>query len=113
MSDDEAQPVGDVAPAAAAGLGPGRGVLGAGGGVARDAAPRAPLGGPRIVTGVGLERVENVPADERRRNSEGARRGRRRSDEGTRGMMVGFEGQQLDRSAGVAWHVGRRCGVMA
>ena len=64
--------------------------------------------GPRIVTGFGEERVEDVLADEARRVAEGVRRGERRRDEGVRGRMRDMGDQDLDRSAGGAWHLGRR-----
>ena len=63
---------------------------------------------PRIVTGFGAERVEDVAADEARRWQEGAQRGSRRRDAGERGRAVDFHGNELDRSAGGAWHAGRR-----
>ena len=65
-------------------------------------------GGGRIVSGFGFGRVEDVAADERRRIAEGAQRGRQRSDAGVRGRMTTFSGEDLDRSAGSAWHAGRR-----
>lgn len=65
-------------------------------------------GGGRIVTGFGSERVDDVVADERRRIAEGAQRGRQRSDAGVRGRMTTYGGEDLDRSAGSAWHAGRR-----
>ena len=52
------------------------------GGAFRSALPEAPERRPRIVTGFGAERVEDVAADEARRIADGARRG--------------------------AWHAGRR-----
>ncbi len=64
--------------------------------------------GPRIVTGFGEERVEDVLADEARRVAEGVRRGQWRRDEGVRGRMRDMGDQDLDRSAGGAWHLGRR-----
>ena len=102
------QPAGEAAPAPASdSMHPGIAVE-QGTGAASVPLPRAARGGPRIVTGFGEERVDDVVADERRRIDEGARRGRRRNQEGTRGRMVGFDGQELDRSAGSAWHAGRR-----
>jgi hypothetical protein len=61
----------------------------------------------RIVSGFGAERVEDVAADEARRIAEGAMRGELRREEGTRGRMRDFDNQDLDRSAGGAWHLGR------
>lgn len=65
-------------------------------------------GGGRIVTGFGAERVEDVAADERRRIAENARRGDERRETGTRGRVTDCTGADLDRSAGGAWHAGRR-----
>ena len=64
--------------------------------------------GRRIVTGFGSERVEDLVADERRREAEGARRGVARREEGTRGRMTSFGGEDLDRAAGGPWQAGRR-----
>ncbi len=64
--------------------------------------------GRRIVTGFGSERVEDLVADERRREAEGARRGVARREEGTRGRMTTFGGEDLDRAAGGPWQAGRR-----
>ncbi len=64
--------------------------------------------GRRIVTGFGSERVEDLVADERRREAEGARRGVARREEGTRGHMTSFGGEDLDRAAGGPWQAGRR-----
>ena len=62
----------------------------------------------RIVTGFGRERVEDVAQHARRMDSEGVRRGVRRRDEGTRGRMTGFGGEDLDRAVGRAWQLGSR-----
>ena len=62
----------------------------------------------RIVSGFAEERVEDVAADETRRIAEGARRGDARRDEGTRGRMTSFSGEDLDCGAGGAWRAGRR-----
>ena len=64
--------------------------------------------GPRIVTGFGPERVDDVAAEERRRVAEGVRRGVARRDEGTRGRMTNFGGEDLDRGAGGPWQARRR-----
>ena len=71
-------------------------------------APVAASGGARIVTGFGNDRVEDVAADERRRVADGAQRGSQRREDGTRGRMATFGGVDLDRSAGGAWHAGRK-----
>ena len=65
-------------------------------------------GGGRIVSGFGSERIDDVAGDVQRRIEEGARRGTERRNAGERGRMTGFDGQDLDRSAGGAWHAGRR-----
>ena len=62
----------------------------------------------RIVTGFGHERVDDLAADEARRIAEGARRGDARRNEGTRGRMTDFTGDDLDRGAGGAFRLGRR-----
>ena len=62
----------------------------------------------RIVSGFAEERVEDVAADETRRIAEGARRGDARRDEGTRGRMTSFSGEDLDRGAGGVRRAGRR-----
>ena len=63
---------------------------------------------PRIVSGFGSERVENVASHERQRESEAMARASRRSAEGCRGRMTGFSGEDLDRAAGGPWQTGRR-----
>ncbi len=63
---------------------------------------------PRIVTGFGSERVEDVAADEARRVSEGVQRAGRRREDGSRGRMVDLQGRELDRGAGGAWQARRR-----
>ena len=71
------------------------------------AVPSAGMGGV-IVSGFGSSRVEDVAADERRRVAEGAQRGDQRRNDGTRGRMTTFGGEDLDRSKGGAWHARRR-----
>jgi len=65
-------------------------------------------GGPRVVSGFGEERVADVYAQRQQRDAAGLRRASSRREEGTRGRMTGFDGQDLDRSRGGAWHAGRR-----
>ena len=65
-------------------------------------------GGGRIVSGFGTERVDDVAADERQRSAAGAQRGDWRREMGERGRMTDLSGVDLDRSAGGAWHAGRR-----
>ena len=64
--------------------------------------------GSRIVTGFGRERVDDVAAQESRREAEGVRRGVARRDEGTRGRMTSLGGEDLDRGAGGPWQARRR-----
>ena len=63
---------------------------------------------PRIVTGFGDERVDDVAADEVRRSDEGIRRARHRREEGERGRTRDLHNNDLDRAAGGAWQAGRR-----
>ena len=63
---------------------------------------------PRIVTGFGEERVDDVAADEALRLEAGVRRAARRRDEGERGRVRDWDDNDLDRSTGAAWHAGRR-----
>ena len=60
------------------------------------------------MTGFGEERVEDVAEDARRRETEGARRGVQRREEGTRGRMRDMRGKELDRSAGGPFQARRR-----
>ena len=69
---------------------------------------RVSVRGPRVVSGFGDERVEDVAAAETQRISEGARRGAYRRDEGLRGRMRDMADRDLDRSAGGAWGAGKR-----
>ena len=62
----------------------------------------------RIVSGFGEEREDDVKAVSARRDREQLLRARERDREGTRGDMVGFEGQQLSRNAGGAWYFGKK-----
>ena len=75
---------------------------------ARGAVASSGASSGRIVTGFGSERIDDVVADERRRVAEGARRGDQRREDGARGRMTSYEGEDLDRGQGGAWHVGRR-----
>ena len=61
----------------------------------------------RVVTGFGEERVEDVEELVARREGEAVARHRERAQEGLRGRAVEFEGQDLDRSAGGAFRLGR------
>ena len=63
---------------------------------------------PRIVTGFGRERVEDVVAHAARLSKEEDQRARQRYEEGQRGRMRDWNDNDLDRSGGTAWHAGRR-----
>ena len=63
---------------------------------------------PRIVTGFGPARVDDVAADEQRRLKEGARRGSQRRETGERGRMRDLHDNDLDRAGGSAWHAGKK-----
>ena len=60
------------------------------------------------MTGFGAERIDDVAAHVCTVETEALQRAAGRSDEGTRGRMTGFDGQDLDRGAGGAWRIGRR-----
>ena len=103
-------PVGSRSSARVAALGQERRDLlraGEGSGARSAGASSGPTRG-RIVTGFGSERIDDVRADEQRRLAEGARRGDQRREDGSRGRMTSFEGMDLDRGEGGAWHAGRR-----
>ena len=91
----------------AAGVAGGRSGTGEGVGLRRGCGGGR-AGGPRIVTGFGSERVEDVVLQEEVRESEAMVRAARRREEGSRGRMTGFSGEDLDRAAGGAWRAGRR-----
>ena len=61
-----------------------------------------------IVTGFGAERSEDALGDQAQLEAEALRRAVQRRDEGTRGRVRDFRGDDLDRSAGGAWHLGKR-----
>jgi hypothetical protein len=79
----------------------------AGAGASRED-PRAAGGRARVVTGFGVERVEDVLAHERRREVEGVRRGSQRREAGERGRARDLENRDLDRGAGGPWQAGGR-----
>ena len=62
----------------------------------------------RIVSGFGDERVDDVVLDEESRVAAGLARHAVRQAHGGRGRMTDRTGVDLDRSAGGAWHVGKR-----
>ena len=91
------------------GCGQGRGAVAgdcAAGGAMRAARRVGPRS--RIVSGFGDGRVDDVVRQQEQRELEGQVRARRRREEGTRGDMIGFSGEALDRGAGAAWRAGPR-----
>ena len=62
----------------------------------------------RIVSGFGLERVDDLVPDGRRRLTEGARRGVGHRDKGTRRHMRSYDDEGLDCGAGGPWQARRR-----
>ena len=77
-------------------------------GRARRVSQGATAGAPRIVTGFGSERIDDVRAHEARREAEALERHTHRADEGDRGRMRDAEDRDLDRGAGGPWQAGRR-----
>ena len=69
---------------------------------------QAPARGARVVSGFGAERIEDVRAHGERVEAEALVRAARRREEGTRARATGFDGEDIDRGAGGAWHAGRR-----
>ena len=69
---------------------------------------QAPARGARVVSGFGAERIEDVRAHGERVEAEALVRAARRREEGTRGRATGFDGEDIDRGTGGAWHAGRR-----
>ena len=63
---------------------------------------------PRIVTGFGRERVDDVSAHEARISRDENQRAKQRYEGGLRGRMRDWDGNDLDRSEGGAWHAGKR-----
>ena len=62
----------------------------------------------RVVSGFGAERVDDLRAHGERVEAEALDRAAWRREEGARGRVTGFDGVDVDRSAGGAWHIGRR-----
>jgi hypothetical protein len=73
-----------------------------------EAASSSSGGRGRIVSGFGEEREDDVTAAAASRDTEQLLRAKERNREGTRGDMVGFDGQQLSRSAGGAWYLSKK-----
>ena len=63
---------------------------------------------PRIVTGFGRERVDDVAAHEALVSKNENRRAKQRYEEGKRGRMRDWDDNDLDRSEGGAWRAGKR-----
>ena len=61
-----------------------------------------------VVSGFGAERTEDAFGDRERRDREAMTRARVRREDGLRGQARDFQGNDLDRSAGSAWSLGRR-----
>ena len=70
--------------------------------------PQARSSRARIATGFGSEHCADWRAEESRREAAGVARGVGRREGGLRGRMTDMSGADLDRSAGGAWHAGRR-----
>lgn len=65
-------------------------------------------GAPRVVSGFGDERVDDVFNMRQRLDADEQVRARQRREEGTRGRARDFANRDLDRSAGGPWQAGRR-----
>ena len=61
-----------------------------------------------VVSGFGAERTEDALGDQEQRDREAISRARKRREAGVRGRARDFQGNELDRSAGGAWSLGRR-----
>ena len=61
-----------------------------------------------VVSGFGSERTEDALGDQERRDREAITRARLRRDDAVRGRARDFQGNDLDRSIGGAWSLGRR-----
>ena len=60
-----------------------------------------------VVSGFGSERTTDALGDERRRSDEANQRARHRRDEGERGRVRDFQGNDIDRSSGGAFSLSR------
>ena len=60
-----------------------------------------------VVGGFGSERTTDALGDERRRGDEANLRARHRRDEGERGRVRDFQGNDIDRSSGGAFSLSR------
>ena len=68
----------------------------------------APARRQGVVSGFGAERTDDALGDQAQRDKDAMSRARTRRDEGVRGRVRDFQGNDLDRSAGGAWSLGRR-----
>ena len=68
----------------------------------------AKAGAPRIVMGFGNERIDDVRAYDANVEADALDRHAHRVNQGDRGRMRDADNRDLDRSAGGAWHSGRR-----
>ena len=68
----------------------------------------APVRRQGVVSGFGAERTDDALGDQAQRDREALSRARARRDDGVRGRFRDFQGNDLDRSAGGAWSLGRR-----
>ena len=60
-----------------------------------------------VVSGFGAERTTDALGDAERRDVEANSRAKQRRDQGERGRVRDFEGNDIDRSSGGAWSLGR------
>ena len=68
----------------------------------------APARRTGVVSGFGAERTDDALGDQAQRDRDAISRARTRRDDGVRGRVRDFQGNDLDRSAGGAWSLGRR-----
>ena len=71
-------------------------------------AKAAPARRQGVVSGFGAERTDDALGDQAQRDRDAMSRARTRRDEGVRGRVRDFQGNDLDWSAGGAWSLGRR-----
>ena len=60
------------------------------------------------IGGMDVEEYMTLKQHEQLRENEAMARASRRNAEGSRGRMIGFSGEDLDRAAGGPWQAGRR-----
>ena len=61
-----------------------------------------------VVSGFEVERTNDALGDQEQRDREALSRARGRMEDGLRGRARDFQGNDLDRSVGGAWSLGRR-----